>query len=287
MGFNLSNMNKNKYTIILSTKSKIVSINSLYAVKIVYVAGHPRPQMYKTAAAHKFQQEALDELRALKMTEEDIKWFESTKSFKVTVQFVLRSGISRKDVSNLDKLLLDTIVKYVRDDLGVSTFDDSLFGEVHFYKSELPKSSNEYCIINITESNHNLRYDITPKPGRVWFYNTELKPTIPPLPKRKKRGVNYVEEVGEEGLCDCSVYIFGPDYEFGPETVKDLTRSIDRASYSGSGFVYLGFIGTDEDWKGVEYRPILSDLAEEISKLGPQGKCGFISSPQDISEWWK
>lgn len=232
---------------ILATDTKIVSINSLYSVKIAYIAGHPRPQMYKSASAQRFAREVTDQLRALHLGPEYIDWFNNTKAFSMTVNFVLKAGMKRRDVSNMDKLLIDTITRYIHDDLGVSNFDDSLFSSVQFFKSELPKSKKEYCIVQIRESSDNLRFDMVPIPETIWFWDKELKIEIPEIPKRRKKGVRYFSEREDRDGANTFVYILTPS-NFSPTIFADILQDLDQIILGSTGFLCLGIIGEEKDW---------------------------------------
>ena len=238
---------QNELSFILSTDTKIVSINSLYSVKVVYIAGHPRPQMYKSASAQRFSREVTDQLRALHLGPEYIEWFKNTKAFSMTVNFVLKAGMKRRDVSNMDKLLIDTVTRYIHDDLGVDTFDDSLFSSVQFFKSELPKSKKEYCIVQIRESTDNLRFDVVPIPETIWMWNKNQILDIPKIPKRRKKDVRYFEVKEEKSGANTFVYILSPD-TFSPDIYSDILQELDQIILGSTGFLCLGILGVESDW---------------------------------------
>ena len=262
--------------VVIKTKSKIVSINSLYGVKIAYNAGRPYPQMYRSASAMAFEREIRDQLIALKLGQEWIDFFTNTKSFSMTVNFILRTGISRRDVSNMDKALIDTVTRFIHDDLGVSSFDDSLFADVHFYKSLLKSGANEYCCIQIKESTHNLSFGNAPKPDKVWFSSGDL---IIEKPKRKKKDVNYIETVEKEN-ADTFVYIITPETLIEPKLFIDITKTIEKINYLESGFIYVVF-------KDLDDISAFEGLRCEIDKLGTHGKMKKIKDINEVLEWMK
>lgn len=273
----------NELSFIISTDTKIVSINSLYSVKVVYIAGHPRPQMYKSASAQKFAREVTDQLRALHLGPEYIEWFRNTKAFSMTVNFVLKAGIKRRDVSNMDKLLIDTITRYIHDDLGVETFDDSLFSSVQFFKSELPKSKKEYCIVQIRESTDNLRFDMVPIPETVWMWNQEQKLDIPEIPKRKKKGVRYFEVREDKEGANTFVYILSPE-TFSPGIYSDILQELDQIILGSTGFLCLGILGVESDW-GENWAWIQTLKTRFSGSECRRVKAEEINDKNDILKW--
>lgn len=270
-------MESKELNVVIKTKSKIVSINSLYGVKIIYKAGRPIPQMYRSAGAMAFEREIRDQLIALKLGQDWIDFFSNTRSFSMTVNFILRTGISRRDVSNMDKALIDTVTRFIHDDLGVETFDDSLFADVHFYKSLLKSGANEYCCIQIKESTHNLNFSSSPKPDKVWFSSGDI---VVEKPKRKKKDINYIETVTNKEDADTLVYIITPETKIEPSLFIDITKTIDRINYLESGFVYVVF-------KDVDDIPGFEDIRAEINKLGTHGRMEKVNKVEDVLEWMK
>lgn len=275
----------NEISFIISTDTKIVSINSLYSVKVVYVAGYPRPQLYKSSSAQKFAREVTDQLRALHLGPEYIEWFKSCKAFSMTVNFVLKAGMKRRDVSNMDKLLIDTITKYVHDDLGVDTFDDSLFSSVQFFKSELPKSKKEYCIVQIRESTDNLRFDMVPIPETIWMWDKNQKLDIPEIPKRRKKGIRYFETKEEKEGANTFVYILSPE-TFSPEIYSDILQELDQIILGSVGFLCLGILGIESDW-GNNWAWIQTLKLRFIGSDCRRVKAGEINDKNDILNWLK
>ena len=273
----------NELSFIISTDTKIVSINSLYSVKVVYIAGHPRPQMYKSASAQKFAREVTDQLRALHLGPEYIEWFRNTKAFSMTVNFVLKAGIKRRDVSNMDKLLIDTITRYIHDDSGVETFDDSLFSSVQFFKSEKKKKKKEYCIVQIRESTDNLRFDMVPIPETVWMWNQEQKLDIPEIPKRKKKGVRYFEVREDKEGANTFVYILSPE-TFSPGIYSDILQELDQIILGSTGFLCLGIPGVESDW-GENWAWIQTLKTRFSGSECRRVKAEEINDKNDILKW--
>lgn len=255
---------------VLATDSKIVSINSLYGAKVGYKAGKPYPQLYRSQSAMKFEREVREQLLALHLEQDPewIKWFKETKHFSMTVNFILRTGVNRRDVSNCDKALIDTITRFIKFDLGCDDFDDSLFSDVHFYKSTIPQGNKEYCCVQICESTHEIRFDVIPKPEKLWFY--DLKPDLPKVPKRKKKGMNYLEEAESKDKANTYVYYLSPDMKITPELFYEISEDRARILRNGSGFLYLGLIGSKEEWERSRNKDHIEFLIKEFNEATEQ-----------------
>ena len=267
---------------VLATDSKIVSINSLYGAKIGWKAGRPFPQLYRSAGAMRFEREVREQLLALHLDADWANWFKTTKQFSMTVNFILRTGISRRDVSNCDKALIDTITRFIKYDLGCEDFDDSLFTDVHFYKSTIPQGQKEYCCVQIKESTHDMRFDIIPKPERLWFWEgCEEKPGLPKIPKRRKKGEIYLEEVENKEQANTLIYIITPNTNLTPELVYQIAEDKNAILNSGQGFFYLGVLGKGEQ-EGLEFlKKELKQAHEKYSGI----VCEDINNTDDILKW--
>lgn len=268
---------------VLATDSKIVSINSLYGAKIGYKAGRPFPQLYRSQAAMRFEREVRDQLLALRLDQEWVEWFKTTKHFSMTVNFILRTGISRRDVSNCDKALIDTITRFIKFDLGCEDFDDSLFSDVHFYKSTIPQGSKEYCCVQITESTHEMRFDVIPKPERLWFWKgCTKKPDLPKVPKRKKKGEIYLEEVQNKQDANTYMYILDSSTALTPELFFKLSEDKTNVLRRSSGFLYIGLLDL-ENW-GDENKKLLEFLINEFNEANKQYSGIKLEVLEDINE---
>jgi hypothetical protein len=268
---------------VLATDSKIVSINSLYGAKIGYKAGRPFPQLYRSQAAMRFEREVRDQLLALRLDQEWVEWFKTTKHFSMTVNFILRTGISRRDVSNCDKALIDTITRFIKFDLGCEDFDDSLFSDVHFYKSTIPQGSKEYCCVQITESTHEMRFDVIPKPERLWFWEGCMKkPDLPKVPKRKKKGEIYLEEVQNKQEANTYMYILDSSTALTPELFFKLSEDKTNVLRRSSGFLYIGLLDL-ENWAD-ENKKLLEFLINEFNEANKQYSGIKLEVLEDINE---
>ena len=284
-------MEDRQLNFVLATDSKIVSINSLYGAKIGWNAGKPFPQLYRSQGAMKFEREVREQLLALHLDQDWIDWFKTTKNFSMTVNFILRSGVSRRDVSNCDKALIDTITRFVKYDLGCDDFDDSMFADVHFYKSVIPQGVKEYCCVQIKESTHEIRFDYIPKPEKIWYWNeTTEKPELPKIPKRRKKGEIYLEEVEDRSTANTFVYVLDPERKeiITPELFFEIAQCNSMILNNASGFLYVGILGGPEDWKS-KWKDIefLKKSLDQSKNIYSGINCELINSTDDILTWLK
>lgn len=155
--------------LIVKIKEGFVSTNALYNARVTYAGGRARAQVYKNPKAVRVESIIRDQLRAVDFTEY-LDWLRNTKQFKILFQFILKSGVKRKDTSNYIKNLEDIWTRFVKEDLGIENYDDSKHLEVHAYKSLIPGLKEEIACIQIIESTANLRFDKIVKPEQVIFH---------------------------------------------------------------------------------------------------------------------
>lgn len=281
--------------LVLTIGGKIVSVNDLYKARLVYAGGRPKPAIYKNPKAKEVASEIYRQLQSVDITEY-IPWLEKTKAYKISIQFVVKTGISRRDTENLGKNIIDTVVRYIRSYSGITHFDDSEFLEVYFTKSIIPGAKHEYALINLVESSHNPRFDYIPTPEKFylggWLGDRWKEEIIQELEAKGKGwyapelnlSSGCEEEWGIEQEKKCNTYLEIFDFGNLEERKEDLrrimnlvhrfehTRPVDK-------FLYIGFTGT---MIGGEYRY----LEEEISRLGTLGIPGlvvkYISEPKEL-----
>lgn len=288
--------NKKELKFFITTTEKIVSVNSMYQAGIKYIGGKPRPYIYKSKKAERFSNEVLDQLMALDFSDY-IDWFKNTNLFSLTISFVVKSNITRRDVQNMQKLIIDLITKYIRENLGVEKFDDSLFTSVHFYKSIIPKASKEYCCIQITESQDKLIIDKEDKPQRFFLGGTTAgtgwRDEV--IPELKKRELEFFDprvedwndearkkEEEEKEKCDTMLFLITPEMK-GVFSVAEVINSSWEVVSSGNGFVYFGILDNGE-WDEPRWRSLQATLkmVEEISQGNSRIKCGVVKNPVEI-----
>ena len=211
----------------ITLSGKIQSINSMYKPGIIYKGGTPVPYIYKSAESKKMCEVITEALRGINWKEYE-DWLRSTKQFTVTQSYIFKNHISRRDVGNCEKAVSDTIVRFINNDLGIETFDDSMFTDLHLYKNILPGSEKEYICISIKESNYNIRYDIIEKPSRalIHFEGESTWETKDFKNKMKELGLKYQLYNTDKKIRehDTTVYLISSE---GKRQVDLITSIID------------------------------------------------------------
>lgn len=271
--------------ILLTLKSKFVSVNSLYNCKLSYIAGRPRAVMYKNPEAVRVENEIKEQLRAVDFSEYK-DWLKSTKQFELNLKFILKKNVTHKDASNLIKSLEDIWTRFVRDDLGIN-YDDSMHVKVTSEKSYIPNATNEYALLVLRESRANMRYDIEPKPEKIWIEDMsleEITKLLPELPKKLKKREKYLF-ASDYDNSDTKIYILKPN-TFKPFKLAEIYKDVLNAVYSGFGFVYVGIFGDEKDWKDnwesiVWIKNMIAEQIEDYSNLRIEN----IKENKDIINW--
>lgn len=147
---------------------KLISVNALYKAGMVRKGGKNVPYIYKCSEAKKFESLVHDQLRSIDWSSH-IDWLTKTKQFCITNQYILKSGIKSRDVSNFTKLSDDVVVKFIKNELGVSSFDDSKFVEEFLFKSILPGGNKEYLCISLKPSTFDTRFDHVEVPEKIFL----------------------------------------------------------------------------------------------------------------------
>ena len=241
-------MKKELNLVITLEKIKLISVNALYNAGLMYRGGKPVPYIYKSPEAKKLEAVIDEQLRAVNW-EDHIEWLTNTKQFTVTQQYIFKNGIKIKDVSNFEKHCSDVITRFIRSELGITTFDDSLFSDVHLYKSIIPGSDNEYFCFKISPSNFNMRFDQLEKPEQILFHfegdstweTKEFKKEF------KALGLKYQLCNTDKKIKDhnTDVYFVNYDEETFMEKLIDLMDIL--YSKKDSGFCYVGILGNPKD----------------------------------------
>lgn len=277
--------------LVLTIGGKIVSINNLYRAKLTYVKGKPVPTIYKNPQAKKVAEEIYRQLQSVNL-EPWRNWLEQTKKYKVSINFVVKSGISRRDVENLGKSLIDSVVRFMRGSAGISHFDDSEFLEIYFTKSIIPGAKHEYAMINFRESFHNVRFDYIPEPTK-FYLGGELgvkwkEEIIDELEQRNKKWYTpelnlwNSEEWSIEEARNCNTYLEIFDLGEWKEKSTKLRELIARIRKfetlkEQDKFLYIGFLGELPEDKWIQ-----EDIKELLSMSYPNLKVKLIQSPIEI-----
>lgn len=267
-------MKKEINLVITLDKMKLVSVNNMYRAGIIYKGGKPVPYIYKNAEAKKMEAIIDEQLRSIDFTEH-LEWLKDTKQYTVTEQFILKSGIKQRDCANFEKLASDSIVRFFKNDLGLSDFDDAQFSDVHLYKSILPGASREYLCFKITPSMFNTRFDDLKKPEQVLFHfegepdfdNKTFRSII-----KKELGLKYQLCNTDKKIKDHDTDIFFINTEGKNEL--DLTVGLMDYIYTHrdlGNFIYYGFYN-ESDIRLVEKINSMgySNLKAGITKKGEE-----------------
>ena len=270
--------------------SKFVSVNAMYAARVLYAGGKTVASIYKTSEAKKVASQIRTQLFGVDFSEY-LDWLRETKQFELDLKFILKRKNTRFDVSNLIKLTEDAWVRFVADDLGIEDYDDSMHVKVVAEKKIIPGADHEYAVLVLRESRANIRYDITPKPAKIWISGWDLDKItafLPPLPKRLLKKEKY-QLAAEYNKADTKVYFLQPT-EFipiSPTLIPTVYKDVMEAVYSDSGFVYVGIIGGKEAWKPWEWEQI-EWLMKEALESGYKGvRVEVIEKQEDLLEWIK
>ena len=252
-------MKKEINILITLEKLKFLSVNAIYKAGQVLRGGKLVPYIYKDSTAKKFESIVDDQLRAIDFSEH-LDWLRETKRFTVTQQYILKSGINRRDVGNLEKLVSDCCVRFIKNELKITHFDDSEFTDVHLYKSTIPGSQNEYLCIKIAPSSHNIRFDQIEKPEQILihFRGNQDWETKDYKNAFKELSLKYQLCTTDKKIKDHNtdvIYINSEDPDF-TEQIVDLMDFIYL--HKDSGFVFVGIFGNN----------VRDELIEKIDNFG-------------------
>lgn len=274
-------MKKEISLVITLDKMKLISVNQLYHAGLIFRGGKQVPYIYKDASAKKFEAILDDQLRAVDFSDH-VGWISETKQFTVTQQYILKSGINRRDCGNMEKCASDCIVRFFRNDLGLKNFDDSQFSDVHLYKSYIPGSQHEYLCIKISPSTFNMRFDQIQKPEQalVHIKQGEDLGWEKAFKKRAKEvGIKYQLSTTDKKIKDHNTDIFflRPIPNGWSTRVMDLMDWI--YAHKDSGFTFYGVWETESD----EMREQGQQVIDKINSFGISAvKAGWIKSQADV-----
>lgn len=278
-------MNKPFNFLLTLKREKIISVNALYLAGLKKVGGRNIPYIYKNPKANIIEAEIRNQLMAIDFTDW-LDFFKETKYFSITISFILKSNLMRRDVQNLDKNIIDVVTKYIHDDLGISSFDDSLFLDVYFTKSIIPKSSSEYIAIQIRESKHNPRFDIIDVPENIYLPDPDLKKGFKKLAKEEGLEVKFYSKVEEKEKCNTEIEYLKPEIclENLGDDLGRITEHLGYIKACENRFYWLGIYGNEEDWGTTVFSILKSwyNRAQQIIGDCSRLRIKFISQPEEI-----
>ena len=274
--------------VLITLQSKFVSTNELYKARVAYSFGHPKATVYKNPRAVQVESEIRCQLIAVDFSEY-LEWLRNTEQFDISFKFIFKRSNTHFDTSNYIKNLEDIWTRFVRDDLGIDNYDDSKHVRVFGEKSIIPGATSEYALLVLKESKANLRYDIDPKPEKIWISGMTAEETtafLPPLPKTLKKKVRYLVSADYD-TADTKVYILEPPRLLSHDYIAKIYKDAIEAVYQSSGFVLVGVLGEEFFWTPDEWNS-LQWLSEELSQLEKEYrgiKMGWIPDKKSILEW--
>ena len=262
-------------------KTKILSLNSIYKAGMVVRGGKYVPYIYKDNAAKQFEVMMHDQLRAVNFSEH-MEWLTQTRQFTATFQYIFKSGIGRRDVDNPTKLIQDATTRFLKNELGLTWFDDALFSDVHLYKSIIPGSQHEYVCIKISPSTFNMRFDQIQQPEQALVHvseNQDTKWEKEFKKKAKEKSLKYQLSTTDKKIKDHNTDIFFVDVS-SPTWSVDIMDLMDWIySHKESGFTFYGFIvGTSQEFINRGQQVI-----DRINEFGISSiKAGWIKTEAEV-----
>jgi len=276
-------MSKELNLLLTLSREKIISVNALYKAGVKRVAGKIIPYIYKDPKAAVIESEVRDQLMAIDFSEY-LDFFRTTRFFSITISFILKSNVMRRDVQNLDKNVIDVLTKYIHEDLGIDTFDDSLFLDVYFTKSIIPKANSEYIAIQIKESTHNVRFDVIEEPEKIYCQEDEYIKQLKKKSKNLGLKVKYYSASEKYIDCDSEMEYLKPGINLAGKIIE-LTKKILTIKSQDNKFYWIGVLGNQDEW-GEDYKYLASSITaiKEIIGDCSRIKIGFINNPEEILE---
>ena len=265
----IGNNQNQKLQILITLKSKIVSVNALYAARLVYKFGKPMPVLYKTKAGKDMEREIREQCRSVDI-EPHRDWISNTKYFDLNIQFIFKKSLARRDCSNAIKAAEDSLVNWLRDDCRIK-YDDAQHARVISSKSVIPNSEHEYILIQLTPSNFNVRFDKIDKPEQalIYFEDPEFKETKEFKKAFKEHGLKYQLYNTDKKIKDYNTNILFIN-DVDNAKIVDIVDFI--FSHKDSGFTYLGFFSD----------PGTSVIDKINALVGSNVKACIIEKPEDI-----
>ena len=280
----MEEQSKKELSFVLTISSKIISVNNLYKAGLKYIKGKPVPYIYKNPKAAEIEREIIEQLRAIDFSEYK-EWLSKTKQFDITISFIFKSNVTRRDCENQSKNIIDDVVRFINNELGITSFDDRLFNSVHLYKSMIPKSKHEYACIKLTESKVNLRFDKIDKPEKFYIgseldeYKKEIKKIL------KENKLKMTDKLEEKDRCNSLLYVLTPNSKNLITETTNIINVVWESIVSDFGFVFIGVLEKEDI--APDLKSQLDDfisLIKKISNGGSRIKIGYIKEIKEIFE---
>lgn len=261
----------------LTLNNKLISVNDLYKAKIGYKYNHPYPILYKNPKAVKLAEEMREQMRALTLTDEQKGWLYNTKQFTLYLSPIFKVGEASRDASNIIKLAEDELVKYIKYDLGIDKYDDALHKKVVVEKAVFPGSKHEFLGVCLSDYTNSVRFDEIERPEKIWInYDKEIE--FASIPKRKKKGVVYLEQTEKED-ANTLVYLIKSKNDISSTNLMKLIRDADAVCMTRRyKFLYIAIL--DKNIEGAnEFVNFIKEYSQEYSGI----KAEFIDKNNIIT----
>jgi hypothetical protein len=198
------------------------------------------------------------------------------------------NSIKEKVLKNIE----DIWTRFVKEDLGIDTYDDRLHVEVSCVKSIIPKSDEEIALIYLTESHFDTRFDHIEKPEKVFLGGTcvgdDWRETL--MPELKKRKIKYFNPVVKNWTPECQtkeeeekldsnthLYIITPAMK-GVYSIAEIIDSAYR--HVQRGFCYVGIMS--EGWDEGQKKSLDAVIGMVNNIGGSNIKASWINETLDI-----
>lgn len=224
----------NKINFILAAR-KILSVNSIYSAKLNYTPRGPVPSIYKTGEAKRVEQYIGDQIYAMDVPK-NYPWFNKNLLFKMDILVIFKEGYLLRDLDNTIKLLQDSIARA----LG---FNDSHIVEIHAHKKLFPGIGEEKILVSLSEvPGDDIRYDIIPRPWKVW-----CETNIFGLKSLPKRGAKKDALYWTSCIDSADTFIFDLR-QFDPGRGFDVVMKSYEVMTMGKGFLLVILPDNIEDY---------------------------------------
>ena len=109
-----------------------------------------------------------------------------------------------------------------------------------------------------------VRFDLIPKPSKIWSTDFEFS-SLKELPdKGARKGKIY--KTGDEERADTFVYLVTPGNLHLLTPTRIILRCVE-AVLGSKGFVYIGFVGLEENEEIDEFKALLMSEQKEYSGI--------------------
>lgn len=234
---------------------KILSVNALYAAKLVYGPRGPIATIYKSGEAKKTESYIGEQVRLLDIPV-NYPWVNKNTLFKMDIMVIFSSGYLLRDLDNTLKLIQDGLFRAL-------DINDSHVVEIHAHKKLMPSLSTEKILVCLSEiSKDDIRYDKIPHPHIIWSEENILG--LKSLPKRGiKEDVRYYTT--DKELADTKLYILSPK-TFTANTTMKIALDLYENLIEARGFGFIAIQGGRDEW-GDENWAVIEEFKSTILEM--------------------